>query len=96
VAARASGVASSPKDPSRKERVEVFGLTKMRILLAATIAGYNLEVIRSFLAKKSAERTAAPPKRTRKKRRTETWTNVNTASRPFFVPTTLNAWRRME
>jgi hypothetical protein len=39
----------------------------MRILLAATIVGYNLEAIRSFRAKKTAERTVAPPKRTRKK-----------------------------
>ena len=54
----------------------VFGLTKMRILLAATIAGYNIEAARSFLAKKTAERTVAPPKRTRKKRRKGTWTQV--------------------
>ena len=60
----------------------VFGLTKMRILLAATIAGYNLEVIRSFLAKKTIERTAAPPKRTRKKRRAGTWTDVFGGGRP--------------
>jgi hypothetical protein len=60
----------------------VFGLTKMRILLAATIAGYNLEVIRSFLAKKTVERTAAPPKRRRKKRRAGTWTDVIGGGRP--------------
>jgi len=60
----------------------VFGLTKMRILLAATIARYNLEVIRSFLAKKAVERTAAPPKRTRKKRRAGTWSDVIGGGRP--------------
>jgi hypothetical protein len=54
----------------------VFGLTKMRILLAATIVGYNLEAIRSFLAKKTAERAAAPSKRTRMKRRKGTWTQI--------------------
>jgi hypothetical protein len=54
----------------------VFGLAKMTLLLAFTVAGYNLEAIRSFLAKKEAERTAAPPKRTRKKRRTGTWADV--------------------
>jgi hypothetical protein len=54
----------------------VFGLTKMRILLAATIVGHNLEAIRSFITKKTVERTAAPPKRTRKKRRKGTWADV--------------------
>ena len=60
----------------------MFGLTKMRILLAATIVGYNLGAIRSFLAKKTAERTAAPPKRMRKKRRTGTWADVIGAEGP--------------
>jgi len=50
----------------------VFGLAKMTLLLAFTLAGYNLEAIRSFTAKKEVERTAAPPKRARKKRRTGT------------------------
>lgn len=54
----------------------MFGLTKMRILLAATIVGYNLEAIRSFAGKKTADRTAAPSKRTRKKRRKGTWADV--------------------
>jgi hypothetical protein len=48
----------------------------MRILLAATIVGYNLEVIRSLRAKKTSQSTAAPPKRTRKKRRKGTWTQI--------------------
>jgi hypothetical protein len=55
----------------------VFGLTKMRILLAATIVGYNLEAIRSFLEKKAAKAVAAakdPGKR--KKRRKGTWTQI--------------------
>jgi hypothetical protein len=54
----------------------VLGLAKMTLLLAFTLAGYNLAAIRSFTAKKEAERTAAPPKRTRRKRRTGTWTDV--------------------
>jgi hypothetical protein len=54
----------------------VLGLTKMRILLAATIVGHNLEAIRSFVEKKTADPTAAPPKRTRKKRRKGTWTQI--------------------
>ncbi len=62
--------------------LRVFGLTKMTLLLAFTLAGYNLEAIRSFTAKKEAERTAAPPKRTRKKRRTGTWTDVIGSGRP--------------
>ncbi|MEX0988961.1 MAG: hypothetical protein WD206_01510 [Actinomycetota bacterium] len=62
--------------------LRVFGLAKMTLLLAFTLAGYNLEAIRSFLSKKEAERTAAPPKRTRKKRRTGTWTDVIGSDRP--------------
>src|SRR5205823_2359654 len=34
----------------------VFGLTKMRILLAATVVGYNLWRIGSFLAKRAVEK----------------------------------------
>ncbi len=47
----------------------VFGLTKMRILLAATIVGFNLETIRSFLVREAGEAEAAEKPRTRKKRR---------------------------
>ena len=55
----------------------VFGLTKTKLLLAFTVVGYNLEAIRSFLAKKSAKAVAAAknPGR-RKKRRKGTWTQV--------------------
>ena len=60
----------------------VFGLTRMTLLLAFTVAGYNLEAIRSFLAKKEAERTATPVKRTRKKRRTGTWADMIGSGRP--------------
>ena len=62
--------------------LRVFGLAKMTVLLAFTLAGYNLEATRSFLARKTAERTAAPPKRTRKKPRTGTWADVIGAERP--------------
>jgi hypothetical protein len=51
----------------------VFGLLKINILLAFTLAAYNLEVIRSFLAK-SAE--AAKKPRTRKKRLNRTWRDL--------------------
>jgi hypothetical protein len=34
--------------------LRVFGLAKMTLLLAFTLAGYNLEAIRSFLSKKEA------------------------------------------
>ena len=54
----------------------------MTLLLAFTVAGYNLEAIRSFHAKKGAERAAAPPKRTRKKRRKGTWADVIGPDRP--------------
>ena len=47
----------------------VFGLTKMRILLAATIVGYNLEAIRSFLEKKAAKAIAAAKDQGKRKKR---------------------------
>ncbi len=63
----------------------VFGLTKMRILLAATIVGCNLETIRSFLVRKAGEAEAAEKPRTRKKRRKGTWRDV-VAIRPATGP----------
>jgi hypothetical protein len=55
----------------------VFGLTKTRLLLAFTVVGYNLEAIRSFLAKKSAKAvTVAKSQLKRKKRREGTWTQI--------------------
>ncbi len=51
----------------------VFGQTKMTILLGFTIAGYNLDRIRSYRAKKRAEAEARP---TRPKRRRGTWNEV--------------------
>lgn len=55
---------------------------RMTLLLAFTLAGYNLEAIRSFLTKKRAERATAPPKRTRRKRRKGTWVDVIGSNRP--------------
>lgn len=55
----------------------VFGLTKMKLLLAFTVVGYNLEAIRSFLAKNSAKAvTVAKSQVKRKKRRKGTWTQI--------------------
>jgi hypothetical protein len=51
----------------------VFGQTKMTILLGFTIAGYNLDRIRSYRAKKRAEAEARPAK---PKRRRGTWREV--------------------
>jgi hypothetical protein len=56
--------------------LRVFGLAKMTLLMAFTLARYNVEAIRSFLAKKEAERVSAPPTRARKKRRKGTWADV--------------------
>ena len=50
----------------------VFGLTKMTLMLAFTLVGYNLDAIRSFRAKKAAEKLG-DARRTRKKRREGTW-----------------------
>jgi hypothetical protein len=62
--------------------LRVFGLAKMTLLLAFTLTGYNLEAIRSSRAKKEAVRTTAPPRRTRRKRRTGTWADLIGSDRP--------------
>jgi hypothetical protein len=55
----------------------VFRLTKLTFLLAFTIAGYNVECIRSFNARKVAEVEAAETKkRCRKKRLQGTWSHL--------------------
>ena len=41
----------------------MFGLTKLKLPLAFTIAGYNVECIRSFNARKAAEVESAEAKR---------------------------------
>ena len=51
----------------------VFGQTKMTLLLGFTVAGYNLDRIRSFRAKKRAEAETKP---TPAKRRRGTWNDV--------------------
>jgi hypothetical protein len=63
----------------------ILGLTKMTLMLAFTVVGYNLEAIRSFGAKKVAARAAIPMKKTRKKRRMGTWRDV-VAIRPATGP----------
>ena len=55
----------------------VFRLTKLTFLLAFTIAGYNIECIRSFNARKVAEvETANAKRKHRRKRRKGTWSQV--------------------
>ena len=51
----------------------VFGQTKMTILLGFTVAGYNLDRIRSYRAKKRAQEEAKPAQ---PKRRRGTWRDV--------------------
>jgi hypothetical protein len=51
----------------------VFGQTKMTILLGFTVAGYNLDRIRSYRAKKRAQEEAKPQQ---PKRRRGTWQDV--------------------
>lgn len=51
----------------------VFGQTKMTILLGFTVAGYNLDRIRSYRAKKRAQQEAKP---TQPKRRRGTWQEI--------------------
>jgi hypothetical protein len=55
---------------------KVFGLVKIKILLAFTLAAYNLEIIRSFVARKTVVEEEAKKPRRRKKRRKQTWRDV--------------------
>ena len=64
---------------------KVFGLAKIKLLLAFTLAAYNLETIRSFLARRAARAEEAEKPRPRKKRRKETWRDV-VAIRPTTGP----------
>jgi len=51
-------------------------------MLAFTIVGYNLEAIRSLIAKKSEEEESASARRKpRRKRRTGTWTQLSETDR---------------
>jgi hypothetical protein len=54
----------------------VFGLVKIKVLLAFTLAAYNLETIRSFLARKAVVEEEAKKPRRRKKRSKQTWRDV--------------------
>ena len=54
----------------------------MTLMLAFTVVGYNLDSIRSFLAKKAAEKEAAAAPKTRSKRRTGTWPELLGPERP--------------
>lgn len=64
---------------------KVFGLIKIKLLLAFTLAAYNLEAIRSFRARKTVEAEEAKKPRPRRKRRKETWRDV-VAIRPETGP----------
>jgi hypothetical protein len=63
---------------------KVFGLVKIKVLLAFTLAAYNLETIRSFLARKAVVEEESKKPRRRKKRRKQTWRDV--AIRPSSGP----------
>ncbi|HEV8177567.1 MAG TPA: hypothetical protein VGP44_07755 [Gemmatimonadales bacterium] len=54
----------------------MFGLAKMTVLLAFTIAAFNLERMRSFEAKHEAVGHDGRMPRTRKKRRVGTWNDL--------------------
>ena len=56
-----------------RAQVRVFGQTKMTVLLGFTIAGYNLDRIRSFRAKQRALEADKPKQ---PKRRRGTWAEV--------------------
>ena len=56
----------------QQKSFRVFGLTKLTVILAFTIAGHNLEIIRSFNASTAATEAAAWKKRTRTERRSGT------------------------
>jgi hypothetical protein len=48
---------------------KVFGLIKIKMLVAFTLAAYNLDAIRSFLAKMAVAAEVAKKPRTRRKGR---------------------------
>lgn len=57
--------------------VRVLGLTKVTVMLAFTLAGYNIERIRSFLARRvAAAAQAVTGGRTRAMRRKNTWSDL--------------------
>jgi hypothetical protein len=64
---------------------KVFGLVKIKVLLAFTLAAYNLETIRSFLARQAVVAEEAKKPRRRSKRRKQTWRDV-VAIRPSQGP----------
>ena len=64
--------------------IRVFGKTKMTVLLGFTIAGYNLDRIRSF---RSKQRALADKQAVRPKRRSGTWRDLG-ASAPAGVTST--------
>lgn len=65
----------------------VFRLTKLTFLLAFTIAGYNIDCIRSFNERKVAEAEAAETKKNhRKPHRKGTWTQLLSGARPDAGP----------
>jgi hypothetical protein len=70
----------------QRKFLRVLGLTKMTVMLAFTIAGYNLECIRSFNASIAATETASEKKRTRAKRRRGTWGDILSAVRTSAGP----------
>jgi len=66
-----------------RKSIRVMGLTKVTVMLAITIAGLNLEIIRSFRARKTEERVRKPIPRTRSKRRHGTLPQIlDAAPRP--------------
>ena len=64
---------------------KVFGLVKIKVLLTFTLAAYNLETIRSFLARQAVVAEEAKTPRRRSKRRKQTWRDV-VAVRPSSGP----------
>ena len=52
----------------------VFGVAKVTVLLAFTVAAFNLDRVRSFLAKRGATKNGG--RRTRAKRRVGTWADL--------------------
>ena len=59
--------------------LRVMGVTKMTVMLGFTLAGFNLDRIRSFRAKHALDDQGRPthkPRQTRARRRVGTWSDV--------------------
>jgi hypothetical protein len=69
----------------------VLGLTKVTVLLAFTLAGYNLDRIRSFVASTAAATVRLTRRQSRTKCRRGTWADLLGPETPVTDPDALSS-----